>query len=297
MAYFYYSGYLDRMSRYDRIYIEITNQCNLSCSFCPGTTRNTQIMPVDDFKRILAQCTHLTKEIFLHVLGEPVQHPAFEQIIILCQKTAIPVQITSNGTLLSDCLFNPIIRQINFSLQGLEDNFPEQELEHLLIPILTFSNTLRQKNPDLYINFRLWNCDLDDNQEMLNIIEHFFSTKINRKIEIGAIKSKKIADHLYLHFDNRFIWPALSNDFISYHGHCHGLGSQLAILVDGTVVPCCLDKDGIINLGNCLETPLNEILDSKLAQQIAEGFKLKQLVHPLCQRCSYARRFSKKVNS
>lgn len=284
---------------FDRIYIEISNVCNLACSFCPPLARNKQIMSIDDFKRIIYDCAPHTKQVFLHLMGEPLIHPDFAAIINLCQDARTPVQITTNGTLLTQemqkILSSPIIRQINFSLQCLEDNFPGEDPAIRIIPILDFCKDLHQENSDIYINFRFWNTDEIRNDRELDIIENYYQLKINRRTEKGAIKSKKIGDHLYLHFDTRFEWPTTLSQYCGDVGTCHGLNSQIAILADGRVVPCCLDKDGLMSLGNCLDTSLINILNSSRALAIRDGFKNGNLVEELCQHCRYISRFDKKV--
>ncbi len=282
----------------DRIYIEITNKCNLTCSFCPTLGRELHSMSTDDFKKIIVQCAPITNQVFLHVMGEPLSHPNFPEIIELCQGTNVPVQITTNGTVLSQerlkVLTNPIIRQINFSLQALSDNFPDEPLEKLLTPVLEGCRFLQENNPKLYINLRFWNTDESSNNTELDIIERFYNVTFNRRVEVGSIKSKKIGDRLYLHFDTRFVWPDLSNECRGDKGTCHALKSQIAILSDGTVVPCCLDRNGLMDLGNALNEPLDKILNSERAKAIRSGFDRGKLVEELCQHCGYSLRFAKK---
>jgi radical SAM protein with 4Fe4S-binding SPASM domain len=73
---------------------------------------------------------------------------------------------------------------------------------------------------------------------------------------------------------------------------CRGLRDHLAILVDGTVVPCCLDADGQVALGNIFRQPLVAILASPRALRLREGFGHQWLVEPLCRRCAYRQRFA-----
>jgi radical SAM protein with 4Fe4S-binding SPASM domain len=101
-----------------------------------------------------------------------------------------------------------------------------------------------------------------------------------------------IKDRLYLHFDTEFIWPSLDLPALGTSGRCYGLSSHFGILVDGTVVPCCLDKEASIPLGNALDTPIVDILASRRAQDILKGFKQNKLIEKLCQRCQYIDRFN-----
>jgi radical SAM protein with 4Fe4S-binding SPASM domain len=74
-------------------------------------------------------------------------------------------------------------------------------------------------------------------------------------------------------------------------GTCYGLSSHFGILVDGTVVPCCLDKEACISLGRIQNESLTEILANPRSQALLDGFRKKKLVEGLCQRCQYIERF------
>ncbi|MCB0348406.1 MAG: SPASM domain-containing protein, partial [Bdellovibrionales bacterium] len=151
--------------------------------------------------------------------------------------------------------------------------------------------------PDLYINYRLWN--LQDtrgtsmkNIDMLKKIEDHFGVNTPRNIEVTHKKSIPIKNRLYLHYDTEFIWPALHLPVLGTKGFCYGLKSHIGILVDGTVVPCCLDKEGNIPLGNINESSIDEILNSDRSLAIIKGFQQRKLVENLCQRCQYIERFN-----
>ena len=60
------------------------------------------------------------------------------------------------------------------------------------------------------------------------------------------------------------------------------------MLVDGTVVPCCLDSAGVLDLGNLFQQNLDEVLASPRARAIYDGFTRHKAVEPLCRRCGYA---------
>lgn len=282
-----------------RIYIEISNICNIQCSFCPIVERDKKILSPTDFKKILSQSHHLAEEICLHLMGEPLAHPDFIEVLNTCQELNTKVQLTTNGLLIkkfSETILNSqSIRQINFSLQSFKDNFPGKNISDYLEKILNFVLLANQKRPDLYINFRLWNLgdNEQENEDIFHFIENFLNIQIKRKIDVGHIKSKRIWNKLYLHFDSRFEWPSLELPYQSQQGKCHALSSHIGIHADGTVVPCCLDKEAQIPLGNALEESLENILNSDRAQKMKTGFENGVLVEELCQHCSYITRFSK----
>lgn len=291
------------MAQLERIYIEISNICNLQCSFCPEVERDQKIMSLADFEKILIQAAPLAKQVCLHLMGEPTAHPQFAEIVKICERYDAKVMLTTNGTLLSrhkETLSSTSIIQINFSVHSFRDNFSDRDLHGYLLPILEFSRELHSKNPETYINYRLWNLGAGDqgeaaNKDVYDLVERYFDVTINRRQGSGRFKSKRVWERVYFHFDTRFEWPHPELPKRSSIGTCHALKSHVAIHANGVVVPCCLDKEARLPLGNCLEKPLTTILESERAQKMRTGFNSGKLVEDLCQRCDYVSRFDKKA--
>lgn len=227
-------------------------------------------------------------------------HPHLAELVDICHSYGVPINLVTNGVLLKETqgllLLHPAFRQVNFSLHSFGDNFPGKDPSLYLNRIFDFTEKARIERPDLYINYRLWN--LQDpkgasatNREMLEAIRSRFHWTGDLQIDVRRGKSVRIVDRLYLHFDTEFIWPDLQLPVLGTAGTCYGLQSHFGILVDGTVVPCCLDKEGSIPLGNLHEVPLTEILGNARSLAILNGFRKKKLIEPLCQRCQYIQRF------
>ena len=284
---------------FSNVYIEISNICNLKCSFCPTIKREKGFMLLSDFKDIVKQVAPLTERISLHLMGEPLVHPNFREVLKACEPFGTKVQLTTNGLEINKfkglILSSTSIKQVNFSLQCFKDNFPGKDLNEYLQDIMEFVVEANKLRPEMYINLRLWNIDnnANDNEEILLFIERFFKINIKRTIDVASIKTKKIWNQMSLSFDSRFEWPSLEAPNNGDKGTCYGLKGHVGILTDGTVVPCCLDKDGEMPLGNCLTQDLNSILKSQRALKIRDGFGKGVLVEELCQHCSYIKRFSK----
>lgn len=280
-----------------RIYIEISNICNVQCSFCPVVDRDKKVMSPRDFESTLLQAKPLAEEVCLHLMGEPLAHPEFLKILEICEKHEVLIQLTTNGLLIGRyemaLIQSKVLRQINFSLQSFTDNFPEKPLEPYLSKILNFCLKAADEAPQMYQNLRLWNLTEAgaDNEKLLKFVEDYLKVKIKRDIDVRSIKSKKIMNRLYLHYDSRFEWPELSLPNLGDQGRCHGLVSHVGIHANGEVVPCCLDKEAVISLGNVNAQSLVEILDSDRATKMREGFQNGRLTEELCQKCSYIRRF------
>lgn len=284
---------------FKRVYLEISNICNVQCSFCPVVEKDKKLMSLDEFEAILKQVAPLAEIVCLHLMGEPLAHPKFLQILDICEKYNTQIDLTTNGILINRYKENIVnskcIRQINFSLQAFKDNFPERDINTYLNPIFEFVKLAHDVKPTLYMNFRLWNQEssYSDNEDIFLKIENYFGVEINRNIVVGAIKSKNIWNKLYLHFDSRFEWPSFSLPQQGKQGRCHGAVNHIGIHADGSVVPCCLDKDAVINLGNVKEQALTDILNSDRFTKMRKGFLNGVLVEDFCQHCTFINRFKK----
>lgn len=287
---------------YQRVHIEISNICNVQCSFCPIVERPKDIMPLSKFESLLGEVVPLTKDVCLHLMGEPLAHPEFLEIIDVSNKYKASLQITTNGLLIKRfkevLLKSPSIRQVNFSLQAFKDNFPDRPISEYLDPVIDFIKASFELNPELYINLRLWNHgdkSFSENEDVIQYLEEHLDFHLKRNVDVGGIKSKKVFPErrLYFHFDSRFEWPSPHFPKHSDKGTCQGLRNHFGIHADGSVVPCCLDKEAVINLGNVFEESVVDILKKERTQAIAKGFEEGVLVEDLCQKCTYIKRFNK----
>ncbi len=289
--------------KFSKVNIEISNICNLQCSFCPEVIREKKMMSLELFEKVIQQVAPLTELVCLHLMGDPLVHPKLAEIIEICHRYQAKIFFVTNGVLLgrkSELLLHPIIQQLNFSLHSFFDNFPKKDATSYLENIFELTEKSFRDRPDLYINYRLWNLNdtrgtLTDNQQMLEKICKRFEVSIPTEIDVRKRKSIHLKNRLYLHFDTEFIWPSLDLPILGTSGRCHGLSSHFGIHADGTVVPCCLDKEADIPLGNISQTDVIDILSSPRAQSILKGFQQKKLVEDLCQRCQYIERFQPHV--
>lgn len=290
----------DPRKKFGKVNIEISNICNLQCSFCPEVIRPKKMMSPELFRRVIEQVAPLTEQVCLHLMGDPLVHPRLEELVAICHAADVRIFFVTNGVLLreksAELLLRPSFRQVNFSLHSFADNYGERDPSLYLDRIFAFTERAFTERPDLYVNYRLWNLtdprgSLDNNRRILSRIEERFGVRVPPDVDVRANKSFPIRNRLYLHFDTEFTWPALDLPILGTAGRCYGLSSHVGVLVDGTVVPCCLDKEGAIPLGNLAETSLVEILDGERAQNILRGFRERRLVEELCQRCQYIERF------
>ena len=275
-----------------RAYVEITNVCNLRCSFCPGTKRRQGFMTAEDFRSIAEKFRGAVQYLYLHVMGEPLLHPELAQILSTAAELGFRVCVTTNGTLLEkagDTLLDcPTLHKVSVSVHSFEGN-DGGDMRPYLESVWRFAEKLSQKG--VIAALRLWNEGgaEERNGEVLSFLREKTEGMHWEEKRDGSFT---LRERLFLERAEKFEWPDLSAPE-SGTEFCLGLRDQIAVLVDGTVVPCCLDHEGDIPLGNLLKEELEDILAGERAKAIYEGFSCRRPTEELCRRCGYASRFNR----
>jgi hypothetical protein len=285
-----------------KTYIEITTACNLSCSFCGGTRRAPQFMDPALFARLLEQIKGISRHLYFHVMGEPLLHPQIGRFLDLCEPYGYKVHLITNGRLLSTAgpglLKKPALTQVGVSLQSFEDTLSDGAMDSLLSTVRDFASRAAERG-GLWVMFRLWNGGGGDpvragaNARILRSLERVLALPAPLAAASGDKPVIKLTANLSLQFAPRFEWPDPSMPLVGDAGFCYGLRDQCAILVDGTVVPCCLDRNAVMDLGSAARSPLREILEGERADRIRKGFSRRNVVEDLCRRCTYRLRFDR----
>ncbi len=289
------------MDTFKKIYIEVTNCCNLSCSFCHASNRPKAFMTIAEFEDILVKIKGFTKFISLHVLGEALLHPEIDHLLEVSHHYGYQVNLSTNGILLQEVdnllLASPAVRQINVSLHSCE-HLDGQKLDAYVAGILAFAEKAREQQTTIWLNLRLW--DVQENKDaaacspntrILTGLQGFFALPDHFADVLIPGHSISLAPKIFLSRDLRFDWPHNATAITGYRGTCRGLRDHIAILVDGSVVPCCLDAEADILLGNIHQLELQKILATPRACRMREGFSHQRLIEALCQRCNYRMRF------
>lgn len=268
-----------------RCYLEITNICNLNCLFCPKTDREKAYLTIEEFNTLTDKLRGEINFLYFHLMGEPLLHPRLTEFIAIAREKGFVPIITTNGTLLSKAhnLTETALHKIQISLHSQEGNAKEN-LEEYIRDVMKFS--LRAAKNGIIVVLRLWN-EGGYNSKNETIINHI-AEHVQRPWT-SRYDGWKICENLYLEMDSVFEWPDTERDELSQNeSFCYALRNQIGVLVDGTVVPCCLDHAGAIKLGNLHTQTLGEILSSPRAKAIYDGFTRHEAVEPLCKRCGYA---------
>lgn len=279
---------------FKRAYVEITNICNLRCAFCPGTKRPERFMPPEEFRILARRLRPHTGFLYLHVMGEPLLHPQLGELLEIGAAEGFRLCLTTNGTLLEqrhDLLLSaPVLHKLSVSLHSMEGN-NAGALGGYLTGVWESVQALSQAG--IICALRLWNIGGQEtrNGEILSFLGDRLGT---HPLDLPQLRrgSWKLGQRLYLEQAEKFDWPELEGPERAA-GFCLGLRDQVAVLVDGTVTPCCLDHEGDIPLGNLLAEELDGILASPRARAICDGFSQRRPSEALCRRCGFAERFNR----
>ena len=266
-----------------RVYLEITDSCNLNCSFCTYP-KGHSFMPFQFIEDYLKQIKPFCDYVYLHILGEPLLHPDLEKILDVLDDLNMSLQLVTNGVLLSrypDLLKHPCLRKLSVSVHSVNQlSIGKEYFDHL--------DHLIENNEGKSIELRFYdrnNLD-EDLQSYLNHLEEDYGFK-----ETSKKDSYQIKRHVYVYFSELFRWPDIHDPFLSEEGTCHGAIDMIAINVHSEVTLCCLDPLAHNSIGNLYDHSLEEILSSAKYLRFVEDFRNHRLRSPLCQRCSYRTRF------
>ncbi len=279
------------MSNHRKVYLEITNRCNLSCAFCPGTRRTPKSLTEDEFTTLAMRVSLWAEYIYYHLMGEPTAHPLLPRFIEIASELGLKSIITTNGTLLShrtDEIIAAAPHKVNISLHAFEANDINISFEDYITHCFEFAK--KASNAGIITVLRLWNMDgktsgalNEKNSQILEMLQDHFPGEWE-KTRSGF----RIISRVFLEWGDKFDWPNIYSEILSDTGFCYGLRDQIGILVDGTVVPCCLDSDGDIALGNLFDESLESILLKERTRAIYDGFTRHECIEDLCKRCMRA---------
>lgn len=290
----------------DRCYIEITNTCNLDCHFCPKHHRKRRQLSEEEFDLLTDRVRGKVCFLYFHLMGEPLLHPLLPQFVTMAREKGFKTVLTSNGTLLhrAMALLDTLPHKIQLSLHSHESN-ARGELSEYMDQVMRFSTQAAGKGTCMVL--RLWNQGGMDreNEEVMRLIEKYVPKPCKERPD-----GFRLCDNLYLEFDRKFEWPGGGGKAASDESDgkqeesdgkleaspskskqeyfCKALIKQIGVLSDGSLVPCCLDHDGDVILGNLFHQSLEEILASPRAQALVEGFRHHAATEPLCQSCESA---------
>ena len=278
--------------KFDRLYIEITNTCNLTCSFCTPHQRPNRFMTVDEFRHVLSEVALWGDHVYFHVKGEPTLHPQLETFLDLAHHARKKVHLVTNGSLLGRLAFDlgahPALASLVISLHSLQ-TLPQSTQEAILSDLSRFLDLNRHRALTLYL--RLWN---ENNGLLIRWLTDYLGFSVTYT---PSKKRQKLVDNLILDTDQAFDWPDIDHPKVTDTGTCYGGLKMLAVLGEGTVTPCCLDHNAHLSLGNLHETPLSQLLESPRYRTFRSNLENGRFTEDLCQRCTYHLKHKKRIST
>ncbi len=273
---------------YAKVYLEITNICNKNCSFCPGTVRPLKRLTMEEFELLAGKLQGVTKYLYFHIMGEPLTHPLLPDFIRKAKELGFHPAITTNGSLLAKRggeLIEAAPYKVNISVHSFEEGSREEYLAYIG-SCLNFAD--KASRSGILTVLRLWNRGYDEGRNINT--EELIRERFGEDWKVGQ-RGTRIQEKLYLEYGDRFEWPDVQAEDRGEQVFCYGLKDQFGVLCDGRVVPCCLDREGAVTLGNLFEEDIQDILRSPRAAAMVQGFRNRKATEELCRKCGYARRF------
>ncbi len=279
----------------DKAFLEISNLCNLHCSFCHGTKRPPRTLSNDEFEQLTDALAGEVKFLYFHLLGEPLLHPLLPQFVRSAWKKGLYPILTTNGSLLARRgaeLLEDLPYKISISLHAPAANAAFADPTYF-DSCIDFAKRSAAKGCITVL--RLWNKGGEGEEENDGILQKLHAAFPGEWPPSHRESVRLSRDKVFLEWGEHFEWPDPCATEVDADTpiFCHALRDQVGILCDGTVVPCCLDADGNLSLGNLFDTPLQQILASPRARGIYDGFTVHRATEELCRRCDYARRFKR----
>ncbi|OPG25209.1 radical SAM/SPASM domain-containing protein [Helicobacter pylori] len=276
---------------FKKIYIELSDICGLQCSFCPNPKNIRGVMPLELFEKVCKEAAPLTPIITLHVLGDPCKLKNLNRYLNAAKRFSLKVDLVTSGAYLRDfeTLLQDAIYQISISLDAGLDNHNKLNQHRYIQKILEFCRYKCEKNSEVFLNLRIQDSTLDKHQNLIKpFLESFECVSLETLKSQGRVRLFKKS---FLNIQKTFKWPDLNAqnplNQESKTPYCYGLIKQIAILSNGVVVPCCMDTQAHINLGDLNHTPLKDILKSQKAMAIKTHFLKGEAPELLCKNCSY----------
>lgn len=263
---------------FSRIYLEITNCCNLSCAFCPGTRRARRMLPAEEFRLLAGKLRPWTDYLYLHVLGEPLLHPQLAEILASAGELGFRVCLVTNGTLLAQRLDTLLAAPALHKPQRLAPQLRGQRRAHAagdvsrrgLGRLCAARGARRALRAAALERGRAGGEERGDPPLSGAALRTAHRGHPRRPAQEPHLAAKPV-----FRARGKIDWPAPGAPRGAWSS-ATGCGGSLAVLCDGTVVPCCLDGEGELALGNLFRQELEDILRGERAAAIHAGFDARR---------------------
>lgn len=240
-------------------------------------------MELGVFEKVCYEFYKKCDRMALHLLGDPLKNKNLPKYLEIATQYHHKIEIVTSGYYLHlwdfDFLLKAPIVQFNISLSAYSDPCNPKDDDYLA-RCLEFARFHQKNQSKCFVNLRMHTSRLD------NDIAQKFCDAFGVECMFER-KRIKLGEYLFLTLSKDFEWISKEETLLNANKLCHGLVMQIGVLSNGVVVPCCIDCEGGIKLGNIAHQSLDEILSSSLTQKIIQGFQKGVAYHKQCQKCTY----------
>lgn len=265
----------ERSFRLTTLNVEVTNRCNLRCSYCPvnrGMERSKVDLPFDRFVDVLDRAKTV-KTLLPFQWGEPLLHPRIVDMIEVATRRGIRTYLTTNGTLLDDAMNRALLRsglaRLTISVDGA-DAVHEETRGVALAPIRERVLALKRLRDELGSPMRIDVSMVVEERTAAGVDEFFRAWKgvVDRAQAIPRLVAKPRTSRC------REPWRGL-----------------LVVLADGRTTACCVDSEGRLDLGAVTESDPAALWNGEAMARLRRAHREGDLPEP-CRSCSEYRHSS-----
>jgi radical SAM protein with 4Fe4S-binding SPASM domain len=286
------------------ISIEPTTACNLRCPECPSGlrsfTRPTGTIKEDFFKETIDQLSGTLTHIMFYFQGEPFIHPRFLDMVGYAEKQKIYTITSTNGHFLHAANVNKILdsglSRLIISVDGTtQETYEAYRKEGRLSIVLDGARRLvaereKRKLSKPYIVFQFLVVKPNEHQipEIYRIAREIGVDKVNLKTaqvydyENGheLIPTREAYSRYKKNKTGRYeIKNKLENQ-------CWKMWHSCVITWDGSVVPCCFDKDASHKLGDLQGDSFHTIWHGHPYQTFRATLLVSRKEIDICKNCT-----------
>lgn len=287
------------------ISFEPTTSCNLRCPECPSGlrafSRPTGMLKKDFFRETIDQVAKDLTYLVFYFQGEPYLNPDFLNMVQYAASKKIYTATSTNAHYLNDANAKRTVEsgldRLIISIDGTTQEVYQQyrvggKLNKVLegaSNIVKWKKELKSKTPFIIFQFLV----VRHNEHQIEDVQ-----RLAREIGVDQVRLKTAQVYDYEHDPNNLIpmqakysrYKRDTKGIMKFKGnnenHCWRLWHDPVITWDGTVAPCCFDKDAQHKLGNLKEQSFKEVWNNKQYKDFRSKVLQSRSNIDICANCS-----------
>lgn len=283
---------------------EPTTSCNLRCPECPSGLRSfsrpTGMLSDELFRKTIDELADSLLYLTFYFQGEPYLHPQFLEMVQYATQRNIYTATSTNAHYLTEAAARKTIEsgldRLIISLDGTTQDTYEQyrvggKIEKVIEGtknIIRLKKELNSQTPHVIFQFLVVKPNEHQIEEVnalakaLGVNEVRFKTAQIYNFENGSplIPSIDKYSRYTPEINGKF---SIKNKFIN---HCWKMWHSCVITWDGTVVPCCFDKDAEHPMGSLQEISFSILWKSASYRTFRQSLLRSRSEIEMCKNCT-----------